>query len=77
MIQYELVSIGNGRKFLSSEMYEITEREITVIEETLFPRSLNFQDPSINRQQDVMKNLCCDMNQGKPYHKSLGMIQRH
>lgn len=58
-------------------MYGIIEREITVIEETLIRKSLNFQDPSINRQQDVMKNLCCDMNQGKPYHKSLEMFQRH
>lgn len=36
-------------------MYEFVERKITVIEETLIPKSLNFQDPSINWQQDVMK----------------------
>lgn len=68
MVQHGLVSIGNGWKYLNSEIYEIIEREITVIEETLLPKSLNFQDPTINRQQNVMKNLCSDVNQGKPYH---------
>lgn len=63
MIQHELFSTGNGWKHLNSEMYEIIEREITVIEETLIPKSLNFQDPSANRQQDAMKNLCYDMTQ--------------
>lgn len=58
-------------------MYEFTEREITVTEKTLIPKSLNFQNPSINRQQDVKKNLCCDTNQGNPYHKSLERFQRH
>lgn len=64
-------------KHLNSEMHEIIEREITVIEETLIPKSLNFQEPSVNRQQDAMKKLCYDMNQRKPYHKSFEMSQRH
>lgn len=56
-------------------MYEIIEREITVIVDIFILKSLNFQDPSIIRQQVVMKN-CCDMNQGKPYHNSLEMFQK-
>jgi len=56
VIQPQLVSESNSWKCLSSEMYEITERQITVIVDAFIPKSFNFQDPNIIRQQDVMKN---------------------